>query len=588
MSDSQKNTKKAKKTKKKKEKNEEKEINKDQVKQKFCDEDPPNIYRTCIKRASDPSNNLKEDEISCSPFKRSKAPFIDDDEELVFGSIHLTLSQEEPLPQSCGDLIVMEEVTLQFLQDNIGGDDTFSPVCVYIAESFPDSKIVHDGSGKTVETIALKLDIAFVLKLDFVDWIERQTGRRLEAEQYQREASHKNDHSRILRVSCDSSDYSRCCTQSSIDINDSKYCSSQACPTKKCGRKEKKKNRNNRMLLENSSQMLLRTGDSRKLQCLSKPIIRDLFGKDFKDVVATYSEFKPRQTRAILNASDTESVAVCTADRYIEDNFEIPFLCEEYKIYDCESNEDIIFKPNDPRCHPSSPTEVPTKSPTKMPTKAPTKAPSKAPTKAPTCDPINCDDKNACTIDTIECDNDQWRCFNEFKVCPPNFSCDPVDGLCKKDDELVPCVAVIDEDSDFTSSGSPDQASLWERFSTEYPSRPFCLLVPTTDDSDIVKPPENFLASNLTTVHYNITRDNGNSSIAVNWVKKCKLASYTSANVPWVALFIDDSGSLNIEDVAASLDLFNETLRVMGIDMKSVYNTKENWIEPFLTSLVPV
>ena len=79
-----------------------------------------------------------------------------------------------------------------------------------------------------------------------------------------------------------------------------------------------------------------------------------------------------------------------------------------------------------------------------------------------------CDDSNMCTTDT--CASDGSCVFTPSVHCPYKMSCDPADGVCKKDDELVPCVAVIDEDSSF---GLPNQFESLGRVSRHLPQPPF-------------------------------------------------------------------------------------------------------------------
>eukprot|EP00977_Amphora_coffeiformis_P027340 scaffold34604_cov164-Amphora_coffeaeformis.AAC.8 len=203
-----------------------------------------------------------------------------------------------------------------------------------------------------------------------------------------------------------------------------------------------------------------------------------------------------------------------------------------------------------------------------------------------TCDgEVECDDGDLCTSDRSICNEStdwEWNCLFTPTQCISGHSCDPSDGLCKPDDILVPCVAVIDEDSSF---GSPGQATLWSDFRTKYPARPFCLLVPNPEGS--VSVPQNFLDDGLTFVHYNVIRDGGEAAQALDWESMCGLNFYSSANVGWVGVFIDDSGSMKEAQVAASRDLFYKNIEAKGIQVKQVVNGNENWILPFLTTLVP-
>ena len=79
-----------------------------------------------------------------------------------------------------------------------------------------------------------------------------------------------------------------------------------------------------------------------------------------------------------------------------------------------------------------------------------------------------CDDGNPCTLDF--CLN--GVCRAESVACGLGESCDPFTGLCKDNENLVPCVAVIDEWDNRNYSFE------WANFRARFPQRPFCLLVP--------------------------------------------------------------------------------------------------------------
>jgi len=50
------------------------------------------------------------------------------------------------------------------------------------------------------------------------------------------------------------------------------------------------------------------------------------------------------------------------------------------------------------------------------------------------CEGVDCDDKNLCTIDS--CDSSTGKCSNIEKLCP-NGVCDPVDGQCKGECDMI-------------------------------------------------------------------------------------------------------------------------------------------------------
>ena len=124
---------------------------------------------------------------------------------------------------------------------------------------------------------------------------------------------------------------------------------------------------------------------------------------------------------------------------------------------------------------------------------------------------------------------------------------------------------------------------MWANFRETYPSRPFCLLV--TGPEAKIRIPDDFRSDSLARYTDQVVRDNGNASIADDWLTLCGLENYTSVNVDWVGVFIDDSGSMREAQVAASRDLFYGALKALGIQVRNVVNGQENWILPFMTTL---
>ncbi len=155
-------------------------------------------------------------------------------------------------------------------------------------------------------------------------------------------------------------------------------------------------------------------------------------------------------------------------------------------------------------------------------------------------------------------------------------------------DARIPCVAVIDEDSSFSScSGCSDQTTMWNRFRARYPDRPFCLLAVEEDGLDTpLTPPANFQNDSNTEWHYPVVRDNGSIALAENWASLCDLNSYTFQDFPTVGLFVDNSGSMFKSDVLASYNKFIDDMSAKGIRVKEVVNMEENWILPFMTVLI--
>ncbi len=243
-------------------------------------------------------------------------------------------------------------------------------------------------------------------------------------------------------------------------------------------------------------------------------------------------------------------------------------LCEEKG---CIPEEERLLTP---ACHPSeSPSESPSERPSFHPSESPSERPSFHPSERPTLKPSSSPTSKPTSTPNL--------CAGI--ICQANFSCDPKDGACKSDNQLVPCIAVIDEDSNISN-----EAALWTTFRQLYPSRPFCLLIPTPNANGQLDPPANFRADPNVKFFFNVVRDNGNAQSAMDWYTMCGLDIYAGTNtVKWVGLFIDNSGSMTESQVAASRDLLANKLTAIGVQIKKVVNGNEDWITPFTTTLAP-
>eukprot|EP00804_Cyclotella_cryptica_P008244 CCRYP_020256-RA/>CCRYP_020256-RA protein AED:0.12 eAED:0.12 QI:0/0.88/0.8/1/0.55/0.2/10/1680/409 len=170
---------------------------------------PLNIYRTCYERAVDPSNNLDDDQFQLrNPFSQ---PFIDHDEWMVADTMHVELTQEAIVMKNgevqCNDMLAMEELILKYLKDNIGNSDTFSPICAFIGDSAIENELVNDGSGKVMETIALKIDVVFAFKRQFAQEIESSS---------QQNELHRHLLERNL-TGCNRGGYGLCCSSKAFN-----------------------------------------------------------------------------------------------------------------------------------------------------------------------------------------------------------------------------------------------------------------------------------------------------------------------------------------------------------------------------------
>lgn len=154
--------------------------------------------------------------------------------------------------------------------------------------------------------------------------------------------------------------------------------------------------------------------------------------------------------------------------------------------------------------------------------------------------------------------------------------------LCKNDENLVPCIAVIDEDNDRISRNTKE----WIEFREEYPDRPFCLLIPhDSEDDDRVGIPNEAL-NDTKFQAFNVTRDCGHR-LADDWFHICGLDKLGTSNVQFVGLFVDTSSSMVKRTVKNSYNKFIEDIASANLTACEVYDASENWIKPFKDTLTP-
>ena len=404
----------------------------------------PDPYRTCYQRAFSPENDLQVDEIQRNEYnygaqlfqrgeeyilssKSSKnpnvsamipytSPFVDSDEEMVPGTLHLALLQD-PMVISCDDIISMEEITLEFLKDNVGNDETFSPVCVFIAESASDSQTVPDLTGEVVETTVFQMDITYVIKKKYKDKIDDIADRRTAAgEDSDYISKLRSDHNRELKTKCSNPKKLNCCSGKAINGKcSSKYCLSCPCKCPKPSQKKKKNNKNSKNKVRKANainQELVDWKGARNLEPYISNVPEDLYKKSFIDVIREYTNFRPESTHAVIGATDTSDVASCSTNRYIDDTYDIPFSCEEYQEDNCANNEDIIFNPDDEICQTC---DLESDSTLECCEHTDCKAGESCMSNTCVCDPNLGDEDYCCTSD--DCNNGLACVFNRCYEC---------------------------------------------------------------------------------------------------------------------------------------------------------------------------
>ncbi len=188
------------------------------------------------------------------------------------------------------------------------------------------------------------------------------------------------------------------------------------------------------------------------------------------------------------------------------------------------------------------------------------------------------------TVQPTQMPSDIDRCAN-VTCTNPIEGCDPFDGECKLIDAVVPCIAVIDESDNFSDLVIEQK---WENFRAQYPDRPFCLLRPLYDGR-LYLPPA--FVNDTRTIFADVSRDDlGTSSIIPgpsDWFSICGFSVYQGSDIEYIGNFIDTSGSMVLATVAESNALFLEKANNANLSIRQVDNTLEDWITPFITTLVP-
>lgn len=152
-------------------------------------------------------------------------PYLKDDEILTSGMMHITLLQStEAL--NCDERIRVEETILTYLQQNVGDDDTFKPICVFLQEDAVTEEIVRDADGRIAATTALKVEIAYRTKKSYNDILEENRRRMIEVAPSTKERNLLNE--------CSTANHHLCCSQDSINADQGTFCQSIGCNFSDC------------------------------------------------------------------------------------------------------------------------------------------------------------------------------------------------------------------------------------------------------------------------------------------------------------------------------------------------------------------
>ena len=158
------------------------------------------------------------------------------------------------------------------------------------------------------------------------------------------------------------------------------------------------------------------------------------------------------------------------------------------------------------------------------------------------------------------------------------------------------CIAIIDESS--TGGYDPSAALLsanWTNFRNNWPDRPFYLLQPNIELNgtrkyspsaiNMLRVPSAYQSDPIAYGPTEVRRDYGNTTAVSDWYTLCNLDQLPDGSD--LALFIDTSGSMTLDTVRASYNLFDQKIKARNMNIIRVFNGNENWILPFNTILDP-
>ena len=201
-------------------------------------------YRTCYTRADDPNSKLSKDYIDRSgynfgiklsrqdytyagsaspdqsyntPLKPYTKPYTKQTESRFTGLMWVTLL-EDHTKVNCDARILFEEATLRYLKKNIGGPNSYEPVCVFVKD-YAYAK--QDG----VESSVLELEITYIIK---DAWAKKNQRRLFEPHQENRELRGK-------RKQCKPKDRVQCSSQVATSSKPSESCKHKVSMCLICG-----------------------------------------------------------------------------------------------------------------------------------------------------------------------------------------------------------------------------------------------------------------------------------------------------------------------------------------------------------------
>ncbi|KAL7462721.1 hypothetical protein ACHAXS_003096 [Conticribra weissflogii] len=265
------------------------------------------VNRTC---GGNVTGAVAVDEVSVS---------VDPDVPLS-GTMDLWLVQEH-FNVSLNDVRELENVTLAWLYDNVGAPGEFRPTAVRV-DQFAFG--TNDDDSVVVETMAFRLEVDFVAKQSYIDWVDAGQPDYL-MDDLDEEGLNGG---RQLQGLCRGEDKTRCCSaDASNGADSSSFCRQRGCGRRRCGA----------------------GGDGGDGD-------GDRSGAEFDTVIAAETQnMSPTEVKFVLDAPDIDGVAFCAAMRVAFEEGGAPFPCDVYVDNQCQENEDRLFEEEEEVCTSAQP-----------------------------------------------------------------------------------------------------------------------------------------------------------------------------------------------------------------------------------------
>ncbi len=140
--------------------------------------EPPDPHRTCFRRSIDPDNHYDYDFIDRKKYnlegKRGTLPYLAIDEQVFYGTMIISMLDNKQDIDTCDSRLSMEELLLTFLADNIGGFDTYTPICAFMNKYAFEYQEVPE-TDKEISGTAFHFQLTFAQSSRVPNW------RRLES-----------------------------------------------------------------------------------------------------------------------------------------------------------------------------------------------------------------------------------------------------------------------------------------------------------------------------------------------------------------------------------------------------------------------